>query len=47
MTRDEAIRASIGDTYEVFGNYSTYNRPLWMADWAGPYSWFVVDFSLW
>jgi len=35
MTRDEAIRASIDDNYEIFGNYSTYNRPLWMQSGPG------------
>ena len=35
MTRDEAIRASIDDNYEIFGNYSTYNRPLWMQTGPG------------
>jgi hypothetical protein len=35
MTRDEAIQASIADNYEIFGNYSTYNRPLWMQSGPG------------
>jgi len=35
MTRDEAIKASIADNYEIFGNYSTYNRPLWMQTGPG------------
>jgi hypothetical protein len=34
-TKQEAIEATIAETYEVFGNYDTYNRPLWMQKGAG------------
>lgn len=35
MTKQEAVEATIAQIYETFGNYDTYNRPLWMQSGAG------------
>jgi len=35
MNKQEAIQATIAQNYEIFGNYDTYNRPLWMQKGMG------------